>query len=69
MGIYLTWQPRIGRSDAERNCISNIHADGMSTDAAADMLAWLMNEACVRKLSGVNLKDDRVAATRAFPEQ
>ncbi len=69
MGIYLTWQPRIGRSDAERNCISNIHADGMSTEAAADMLAWLMNEACVRKLSGVNLKDDRVAATRAFPER
>jgi ethanolamine ammonia-lyase small subunit len=63
LGIYLTYQPRVGRRDSERNCISNIHADGLSYDAAADMLVWLMNEARNRKLSGVELKSDRPAVT------
>lgn len=69
LGVYLTYQPRIGRRDSERNCISNIHADGLSYGAAADMLAWLMTEARHRKLTGVDLKDDRVPAVRSFPGQ
>jgi ethanolamine ammonia-lyase small subunit len=71
LGVYLTYQPRIGRRDSERNCISNIHADGLSYDAAADMLVWLMTEARRRKLTGVELKDDRIgtaAATQVLPE-
>jgi ethanolamine ammonia-lyase small subunit len=70
LGIYLTYHPRIGRRDSDRNCISNIHADGLSYDAAADMLAWLMTEARRRKLTGVDLKDDRsigAPATRLSP--
>ena len=59
LGIYVTYQPRPGRLDSERNCISNIHTDGLSYDAAADMLVWLMTEARGRKLTGVGLKDDR----------
>jgi ethanolamine ammonia-lyase small subunit len=59
LGIYLTWQPRPARRDSERNCISNIHDDGLSYEAAADMLVWLMTEARSRKLTGVDLKDDR----------
>ena len=59
LGVYLTYAPRPGRVDSERNCISNIHADGLSYGAAADMLIWLMTEARARKLTGVNLKDDR----------
>jgi ethanolamine ammonia-lyase small subunit len=72
LGVYLTYQPRIGRRDSERNCISNIHADGLSYDAAADMLAWLMTEARRRKLTGVDLKDDRpiaLPAARSSPGQ
>ena len=58
LGVYLTWQPRVGRRDAERNCVSNIHPDGLSCAAAAEMVTWLMTEARRRKLSGVELKPD-----------
>jgi ethanolamine ammonia-lyase small subunit len=58
MGIYLTWDPRPGRTDAERNCISNIRAEGLSCRAAAHKLLFLMREAKTRKLSGVRLKED-----------
>lgn len=61
MGVYLTWQPRIGTTDAERNCISNIRREGLDIDLAADKLLWLMNEARSRQLSGVSLKDDTQA--------
>jgi ethanolamine ammonia-lyase small subunit len=60
MGVYLTYQPRPGRPDSERNCISNIHADGLSITAAANTLIWLMTEARTRKLTGVALKDNRL---------
>ena len=65
LGVYLTWQPRAGRRDAERNCISNIHADGLPCAAAGDMLVWLMTEARRRKLSGVELKADGALEQRS----
>lgn len=58
LGVYLTWAPGPGRKDSERNCISNIHADGLSHRAAADTLAWLMVEAARLKLTGVGLKEE-----------
>lgn len=61
MGIYVTWAPRLGRTDAERNCISNIHAAGMPADQAAALLVWLLTEARRRKLTGVSLKVDPAA--------
>ena len=61
LGAYLTWQPRPGRTDAERNCISNIRADGLSYAAAAHKLLFLMNESRRLKLSGVRLKEDAQA--------
>src|SRR5277367_1858476 len=57
LGVYLTWQPRPGRTDAERNCISNIRAEGLSYAAAAHKLLFLMNESRRLKLSGVQLKE------------
>jgi len=57
LGIYLTWQPRVGRSDAERNCISNIRPEGLGYAQAAHKLVWLCREARQLKLSGVGLKD------------
>ena len=58
LGIYLTWAPRPGRTDAERNCISNVRTEGISYELAAHKLRFLMNEARTRKLSGVGLKED-----------
>ncbi len=58
LGVYLTWKPRIGRTDAERNCISNIRAEGLSYAAGAQKLLFLMNESRRLKLSGVKLKED-----------
>lgn len=58
LGIYLTYDPRPGRSDAERNCISNVRPTGLSHEAAAGRLAWLIDQALVRRLSGVALKDE-----------
>lgn len=58
LGAYLTYGPRPGRRDSERNCLSNIHADGLSPARAAAKLAWLMEEARHRKLTGVDLKEN-----------
>src|SRR5438046_1836439 len=41
LGIYVTWDPRPGRTDAERNCISNVRTEGLSYEAAAATLAFL----------------------------
>jgi ethanolamine ammonia-lyase small subunit len=57
LGIYLTWQPRHGRTDAERNCISNIRAEGLSYELATHKLLFLMTESQRLKLSGVHLKE------------
>lgn len=57
LGLYVTWAPRAGRSDAERNCISNVRPEGLDYDAAAFKLMWLLNEARRLKLTGVGLKD------------
>ncbi|HEY8332735.1 MAG TPA: ethanolamine ammonia-lyase light chain EutC, partial [Tardiphaga sp.] len=58
LGAYLTFAPRPGLTDAERNCVSNIHAAGLSYDEAAFKIAWLARAALARGVTGVALKDD-----------
>lgn len=58
LGVYLTWDPRPGRTDAERNCISNVRTEGLGYETAAGKIHFLMREARARKLSGVALKED-----------
>jgi ethanolamine ammonia-lyase small subunit len=59
VGVYLTWAPRIGRTDAERNCISNIREGGLSYAEAAAKLAWLLAAARGLGATGVALKDEQ----------
>ena len=58
LGGYLTWDPRRGRTDAERNCVSNIRPEGLTYDRAADRLGFLMTEARRRRLTGLALKEE-----------
>lgn len=57
MGIYFTYLPEIGKTDAQRNCISNIHSQGLDYQIAINKLLFLINEASRLNISGVHLKD------------
>ena len=63
MGIYFTYHARSGIStDADRNCISNIHKNGLGYGQALMKLLFLLTEAEKLQLSGVNLKDETTDA-------
>lgn len=66
LGVYLTYGPRVGRSDAERNCISNVRQEGLSYEEAAGKIVYLLTEARRLKLSGVDLKDEAGNAPKAL---
>jgi ethanolamine ammonia-lyase small subunit len=57
MGLYLTWMPRVGLTDAHRNCISNIRQAGLPYEDAARKLHVLLSEARRLRVSGVSLKE------------
>ncbi|TGD75099.1 ethanolamine ammonia-lyase subunit EutC [Mangrovimicrobium sediminis] len=61
LGLYLTFGPRRGRVDAERNCVSNIRPPhGLDYERAVETCLYLCRNALQRRLSGVQLKDDSV---------
>jgi ethanolamine ammonia-lyase small subunit len=66
LGIYMTFDPRPGRTDAERNCISNIHAGGLSIASAAEKLGWLIAESRRLQATGFFLKEDAGQAESAL---
>ncbi|MDD2465778.1 MAG: ethanolamine ammonia-lyase subunit EutC [Desulfobulbus sp.] len=57
MGIYLTYEPKVGISDEARNCISNVRAGGLPIEEGVRKLAYLIEEALRLKITGVQLKD------------
>ena len=57
LGVYITWEPRRGRKDSERNCISNVREEGLGYAAAANRLHYYMQESSRRHMTGLGLKD------------
>ncbi|HEU5340903.1 ethanolamine ammonia-lyase subunit EutC [Edaphobacter sp.] len=66
LGAYLTYRPCIGRTDAERNCISNIRPTGLTFEQAAHKLAYLLRKARLLGSTGIHLKDDSDDAAQAI---
>jgi ethanolamine ammonia-lyase small subunit len=58
LGAYFTYAPAPGRSDAERNCISNIRGGGLAPSDAARKLHGLLAQSLQLRVSGVALKDE-----------
>lgn len=67
LGAYITFRPQAGRRDSERNCISNIHADGLSYEMAADKIVWIVREALRLQLTGVDLKENAEGSAKVLP--
>lgn len=59
LGAYVVFDPRPGRTDADRNCVSNVRPAGLPPAAAAETIAWIVTECLRRRVSGVALKDER----------
>lgn len=64
LGAYLTFAPRIGLTDADRNCVSNIHRAGLSSAEAAFRISWLVREGLSRQVTGIALKDESGGASQ-----
>jgi ethanolamine ammonia-lyase small subunit len=62
LGAYVTWEPRVGRTDAERVCVSNIRAEGLNYMQAAEQLVRVLDEARRMRLTGVALSTKAIAA-------
>ena len=69
LGIYLTYAPKLTSTDSDRNCISNVRTNGLQPLAAAKQLAWLVESAFTRKLSGIRLKDESEKPRALIPER
>ena len=57
LGAYFTYQPRWDKTDADRNCVSNIRPQGLPPAEAAGKLAQLLFQSEAQHCSGVKLKE------------
>jgi ethanolamine ammonia-lyase small subunit len=62
LSAYVVYDPAVGRTDGDRNMISNIHARGMPPAEAAHRLAALAAAMIEQRTSGVSLDLARVDA-------
>jgi ethanolamine ammonia-lyase small subunit len=62
LSAYMAYQPRSGHNDSNRNLISNIHARGVDTEAAASRIISLADQMMRRQISGVELKEELSSA-------
>jgi ethanolamine ammonia-lyase small subunit len=69
LGAYVVYAPQPGNTDAHRNCVSNIRPEGLPIDAAVGTIHYLLNEARRRRISGVQLKDQRLLTDAAGPSR
>ncbi|MGZ4860266.1 MAG: ethanolamine ammonia-lyase subunit EutC [Candidatus Angelobacter sp.] len=58
LSAYMAYQPRAGHNDSKRNLISNIHARGVSTEAAASRIIDMAEQMMRRQSSGVEIKEE-----------
>lgn len=57
LGLYLTYSPKVGLNDSNRNCISNVRMDGLSYEEAVKKSLYLLKESKKLQVSGVKIKD------------
>lgn len=67
LGAYFVHSPQSGKTDAQRNCVSNIRPEGLSHPVAAETIHHLLTESRRRRLSGVQLKDERKMNKAVIP--
>ncbi|MBN3803071.1 ethanolamine ammonia-lyase subunit EutC [Paraburkholderia sp. Ac-20336] len=67
LGIYITYAPQTGCTDAQRNCISNVRPEGLDYPQAAHKLHYLLTQARKLGLTGVGLKDESEALPASVP--
>jgi ethanolamine ammonia-lyase small subunit len=67
LGAYLTWHPRPDRTDADRNCLSNIRDGGLAPEFAAGRLFWYLQAARARQITGTSLKEGSIDLEAAPP--
>jgi len=67
LSAYLGYRPRPGHTNAQRNLISNIHAQGVPPEDAAPRILALAEKVMLLRASGVAVKEDRASASATAP--